>query len=144
MNIRKIILICLISVLMLFPVSASASQEDMAVLEYDGGQKIYVVLPDDYDPDRQYPCVYFMPRDGYSAGEYLDGGTVDRVLELQSGHQIDEMICAFPEYRKGTDIYEQTSGIIEAVEKEYPSVSDAQHRAVLGTGAGGYMAFLLG
>lgn len=144
MNIRKTILISAVSGLMLFPAPAFASQEDPAELEYGEGQKIYVVLPDDYDPGQHYPCVYFMPQDGYSAREYLDDGTIDVVRELQSDGRIGEMICAFVQYRNGTDLFEQTSEAIEAVENEYPAVSDASQRGIIGTGVGGYMAYLLG
>ena len=32
-------------------------------LEGTGGKMIYVSVPEDYDPAREYPSVYFMPKD---------------------------------------------------------------------------------
>ena len=109
-----------------------------------GGQKIYVLLPENFDPDTEYPSVYFMPEDGYAAQPYLEQGVPEKIRELERQGVITDMIAVFPDLKKGRDLRRQAGEIIRAVEKAYPVIPEAKKRGVIGTAAGGYLAFLTG
>ena len=142
MNRCRILLGLTIS-LMALPATTCAASGQSTELTYADGQKALVVLPEDYDPDRQYPCVCFMPQDGYSNQAYLEDGTLDRIRDLETDGDMEEMIFVFPGYQKGEDLFDQTEELLKAVEEELPVSREPSKRGVIGTGAGGYMAFLL-
>ena len=75
------------------PVSAGGVYQE---LEGGNGRKIYVTLPENYDPEHEYPSVYFMPKDGYSAQQYMADHAGEEVRALQSEGTITDMIAVFP------------------------------------------------
>ena len=52
------------------PAEADSALYD--ILKTSDGRRVYVILPEDYDPSREYPSVYLMPADGFSARQYLE------------------------------------------------------------------------
>ena len=77
---RTIFLTCCIILSMLFmPGMAFAAGNGFEELEYGDGQKLYVLLPSDFDPGQEYPSVWFMPPDGTEPQQYLDDG-IDQVI----------------------------------------------------------------
>ena len=130
--------------MLLFPARILAEGDGLTELTCGEGQRIYVLLPEDYDSGRQYPCVYFMPQDGYSAQDYLEDGTIDTIRTLEAEQKIEEMIFAFVELSDKTRLDAQTDAMIAAMQQEYSVIPDAAHRGIIGTKTGGYLAFLLG
>lgn len=113
-------------------------------LEDTGGKKIYVSVPEDYDPAREYPSVYFMPKDGYSAWQYISDGVGEEVRRLEREGVIMDMVAVFPELTGDEDPWSQTGSAISLVEDNYSVSPENSMRGVIGTGTGAYLAFLLG
>ena len=119
------------SVVFLLPVSAAGVYQE---LEGEDGRKIYVTVPENYNPAYEYPSVYFMPKDGYSAQQYM----ADHV-----GEEV-RSIAVFPELTGETDPWSQIRSAVSVVEEHYKVSRKPSMRGILGTGTGGYLAFLLG
>ena len=130
-----------LSLAALLPVSADGVYQE---LEGDSGRKIYVTLPEQYDPGYEYPSVYFMPKDGYSAQQYRTDHVGEEVRSLEADGTIMDMIAVFPELTGETDPWSQIRSAISVVEEHYSVSREPSMRGILGTGAGGYLAFLLG
>lgn len=113
-------------------------------LEGSHGRKIYVCVPEDYDPDREYPSVYLMPKDGYSAWQYRSDGAGEEIRKLERDGAIMDMVAVFPELTGDEDPWTQIEDTVSLVEENYSVSSDSSMRGVLGTGTGAYLAFLLG
>ena len=113
-------------------------------LKVEDGQDLYVFLPKEYNPEARYPSVYFMPQDGSSMEAYIDEGTPERIRALEEQGLVPGMIYVFPSLDPKKDLGEQTESLIETVERNYPVIPQASMRGVIGTGTGGYLAFLLG
>ena len=143
MNQRRILFSLVIS-LMSLPAMTCAASGQTKEMTFGDGQRIYALLPEDYDPGRQYPCVFFMPQDGYSSQAYLEDGTTEAIRDLEEDGKIKDVVFVFPEYQDGKDLFSQTQQIVEAVEEKYSVIRESSQRGVIGTGVGGYMAFLLG
>ena len=123
------------------PAFADIIPEELEALNHS---RLYVLLPPDYDQEQKYPSVYFMPIDGMDARLFFGDGTLDRILELEEAGKIPGMICVFPQFDAEEEVFGQAQAAIRAVEEKYPAVPDASMRGVIGTGVGGYLAFLLG
>ena len=121
----------------------------------ENGRTIYVLIPSGMDPDYEYPSVYFMPQDGMSAQQYLYDKVPEKIEELINQGLAAPMIYVFPDFGLGGaleeekdqplgfDLYRELRSTFETVEKLYPVSKDPQKRAAIGTGNGGYLAFLL-
>ena len=80
---RTIFLTCCIILSMLFmPGMAFAAGNGFEELEYGDGQKLYVLLPSDFDPGQEYPSVWFMPPDGAEPQQNHDmyGFDIDHIM----------------------------------------------------------------
>ena len=113
-------------------------------LEGTDGRKIYVSVPEDYDPSHVYPSVYFMPKDGFSVMQYLSDGVGEEVRRLEEDGTIMDMVAVFPELTGDGDPWSQIESAISLVEENYSVSADCSMRGVVGTGTGAYLAFLLG
>lgn len=112
-------LLALVLLLLAIPVFALADAG-----EYE------VNLPDGYDAgEARYPVVYVLPEDD-GLPEKLQGAL--------------DAIIVRPAFEAGGDPAAALSAIIAEVDSSYRTVADAQHRALAGTGVGGYLAYALG
>ncbi len=118
--------------------------ECLEVSEYLDGQTLYVLLPDSYSEDEMYPSVYFMPEDGISQEQYFGAGICEKIHSLEMAEEIPEMIYVFPDLNEDVGLEEQVKAAIDTVEEKYSVFRDASMRGVIGTGIGGYLAFLTG
>lgn len=143
---KRICLMTLILLLSVFVITGAvcAAQESFRELDYGDGQKLYILLPEDYDPDREYPSVYFMPQDGAGAQQYLYDRIDQRIRDLEDEGRIPAMIYVFPQIRSGEDLFAQMQEAVDAVEENYSAMKDPLMRGAAGTGVGGYLALLLG
>ena len=136
-----IMLCVLLSALQGMTVPAAAPYRE---LKGANGRGIYVLLPEDYDDSKEYPSVYFMPKNGYSAQQYIYDDIAGRIRELENAGTIMDMVCVFPELDDSGTPQEQIEAVIGTVQDEYAVSEDASQRGVIGTGTGGYLAFYLG
>ena len=128
-------------------------------LETSDGRQIYLVLPEDYDPAREYPSVYLMPPDGFSARQYLEDGIAGVLRDLMRTDEVLDMVFVLPQFGEQEagadgdgisdrsvdfDLYGQLEASIAAVEEQYSVIPDPAFRGTAGTGTGGYLSFLLG
>jgi len=106
------------------------------------GEKNYsVVLPAGYDDDHSYPVVYVMPQNGLAQD---NSGITEKLTAAMENGTATEMIIVKPSFTKESDVFAEMDAIIAEVDAEYNTIADADHRAVVGTGVGGYLAYILG
>ena len=95
-----------------------------------------VLLPEGYESeDRSYPVVYVMPQDGYKAD---DSGIAEKL------HASMEAIIVRPVLEQGVDVQGAMGNLVKEIDETYRTASDKKFRAVVGTGTGGYLAYVLG
>ena len=124
-------LIALILVLLALPVFACAEV---------GGYE--VTLPDGYETSGQhYPVVYVLPQDGYAADE---SGIADKLTAAMQAGESTPMIIVRPAFVEGADVIADMEALVAKIDGEYRTIADCAHRAVVGTGTGGYLAYVLG
>ena len=141
----RIGLCCMLSVLLsAFPGMTVPAASPYRELKGANGRGIYVLLPEDYDDSKEYSSVYFMPKNGYSAQQYIYDDIAGRIRELENAGTIMDMICVFPEFDDSGTPQEQIEAVIGTVQDEYAVSEDATQRGVIGTGTGAYLAFYLG
>jgi len=121
----------LFALVMLLIVMIAAAATAGAVVDYD------VVKPSGYSTNYNYPVVYVMPEDGYSSQ------TNDLAGKLQAADGMD-MLIVKPKFTAGMDLYAEMDALIAEVDSKYSTIADPNFRAVVGTGVGGYMAYVLG
>ncbi len=126
------------------PAGTGPAEAECARLDCGDGQELYVLLPETYDPGREYCSVYFMPRDGADPSWYLEQGIPGRIRRMERDGTIPGMICVFVGLSGGADPEDQVREAVEAVEEAYSSIPDASKRGVIGVNAGGRLAFHLG
>ncbi len=100
-----------------------------------------VTLPEGYDENHAYPVVYVMPQDGYHAD---DSGIVEKLQAAMKNGTSADMIIVRPAFEEGADIYEAMEALVAEIDSKYNTIADANYRAVVGTGVGGYLAYILG
>lgn len=105
--------------------------------ETDTSAKGYeVTLPAEYEKEsRNYPVVYVLPKNGYAVD---DSG----IAEKLSGAM--EAIIVRPSFEEGADIHAVMETVVNDVDSSYRTIADKKYRAVVGTGTGGYLAYILG
>ena len=92
-----------------------------------------VTLPEGYeDSGLNYPTIYVMPQDGYAAD---NSGLGEKLAAAQ-------MIIVRPVLTEGADVSAVIAEIVAAVDGTYRTIPDSTHRAVIGTGVGGYLAYV--
>ena len=111
-----------------------------ALAEGGAGDVLHVTLPDGYeDSGLRYPVLYVMPEDGL--------GGIDGALRLKLKEAMGEslsMIIVQPEFGEGDDLIAKMKDIIAETESSYRVAPGKAYRTLMGTGAGGYLAYALG
>lgn len=101
---------------------------------------LHVTLPDGYeDSGLRYPVLYVMPEDGLAQ--------MDDALRLKLKEAMGEslsMIVVQPEFGEDDDLIEKMKDVIAEVEADYRAAQGKEYRVLMGTGAGGYLAYALG
>lgn len=101
-----------------------------------------VTLPHGYENSGQnYPVVYLLPEDGYQADTSDLRGRLRAAMEQQLGI---EMIIVQPAFGEGDDPAATLKAAIAETDAEYRTIKNPDHRVLMGTGVGGYMAYALG
>ncbi|MDO5703136.1 MAG: alpha/beta hydrolase-fold protein [Lachnospiraceae bacterium] len=121
---------------------ATGAEGAITRLHSEGNTCSYMVYtPKGFTGEGQYPALYLMPFDGYSAQQYTDDG-IEALLDgvMESGDAAP-MVVVMPEFTGDEDLPSVLSDLTEDVEKRYPVIPDRKYRAVCGAGAGGYMAY---
>lgn len=131
MKTKKLFLL-LASMLLLVMMAVTAS----ASIEYA------VDLPDGYSSSSTaYPVVYVLPKDGYAKDN--SGITTKLLAAIDAGKGMD-MIIVRPTFAKGDDLKNEMTWLVNEIDAKYRTTKNAAHRAVIGTDAGGYLAYVLG
>lgn len=101
-----------------------------------------VSLPASYETaERNYPVVYVLPQDGYAAD---DSGITEKLNQAMADGMATEMIIVRPIFKNDADIHGVMSALVAEVDASYRTIADKNYRAVIGTGTGGYLAYILG
>ena len=97
-----------------------------------------VMLPDGYEEtDSCYPVVYLLPENGYDMDE-------SGMAQLLSGSDALEAIIVRPAFEAGSDPLDALRGVMAEVDGAYRTMDGRMYRALMGTGAGGYLSYALG
>ncbi len=100
-----------------------------------------VILPSDYESSGlSYPVLYLLPQDGYQAD---DSGLAELLTAGMEAHQGLPMIIVRPSFAEGTDPLAEMDALIGEIDGAYRTIADPEHRALIGTGVGGYLAYAL-
>ncbi len=116
---KKLLVSLALILLLALPVMALASGYEVA-------------LPADYETSGlRYPVIYILPQDGLSAD---DSGLAEKFAGAQ-------MILVRPVFAEGEDVIAVLEKTIADVDGKYRTIADSAHRAAVGTGVGGYLAY---
>lgn len=117
-------------VMSFMPACSSKTDATASVGDYD------VILPQDYEEEsRNYPVVYVLPQNGYSMD---DSGIAEQLQKTM------DVIIVRPVFAEGADIHGTMEALVKEVDTSYRTIADKKYRAVMGTGTGGYLAYILG
>ena len=126
------ILLALVSLMAMLVIPAVAG----AAIEYS------VDLPSGYSSSTTtYPVVYVMPKDGYAKDN--SGITTKLFDAIEAGKGMD-MIVVRPTFEKGDKLVDEMAWLVKEIDAKYRTSGTAAHRAIIGTDAGGYLAYMLG
>jgi enterochelin esterase-like enzyme len=120
-------------------------------------RKALVYLPPDYSKDKKYPVLYLLHGIGGDEKEWLNGGLPQVILDnLYAENKAEPMIVVLPNGRAMKDdratgnIFDKEKveafatfekdllkDLIPFIEKQYPAIRDADHRAIAGLSMGG-------
>ena len=101
-----------------------------------------ITLPAAYNAgEARYPAVYLLPQDGYAAD---DSGIAQKLTALMDSGACAPMIIVRPVFEPGMDLHAQLQRLVAEIDGRYRTVADKEHRALMGTGTGGYLAYALG
>jgi enterochelin esterase-like enzyme len=120
-------------------------------------RKALIYTPPGYSKDKKYPVLYLLHGIGGDEKEWLNGGQPQVILDnLYADNKVEPMIVVLPNGRAMKDdratgnimapdkvqafaTFEQDliKDLIPYVEKNYPVIKDAEHRAIAGLSMGG-------
>ena len=131
------------SILYPLELKAETQSKTSQSVEWNGTTCSYqVILPDGYGENGlKYPVVYIMPQDGYSADS---SQLTETMLETMKGDSGMDMIIVCPTFTSAMDVRSVMEAIVTDVDAKYATIPDAAHRAVMGVGTGGYLAYIVG
>lgn len=96
-----------------------------------------VFLPEGYDDsDEEYPVVYVLPQDGYAID---DSGIAEKLHEA-----MDNVIVVKVSFDKDEDVPAALKSTANEMDYSYRTIAKPDYRALVGTGTGGYLAYILG
>lgn len=99
-----------------------------------------IILPEDYaESNQKYPVIYVMPQDGYS----IDDSGLAELLQ-KSFAEGGEMIIVKPSFARGTEVCEAMKVLTEEIDAKYRTMQGKTYRALVGTGTGGYLSYVVG
>lgn len=100
-----------------------------------------VLLPADYaDSGLRYPVLYVLPQ---AENEPDDSGLAEALALAMEQQKGLPMIIVRPSLSRDSDIAADMAKTVAAVDGEYRTIPDRARRAAVGTGAGGYLAYML-
>ncbi len=126
MGIKGKLLALVMALVLMLAVAASAG----AVVDYD------VIKPSGYSNNYNYPVVYVMPEDGYSSHSNDIAGKLNAAGGM-------DMLIVKPKFSAGMNLYTEMNALIAEVDAKYNTIADPNFRAVVGTGTGAYMSYIL-
>jgi enterochelin esterase-like enzyme len=120
-------------------------------------RKALIYTPPGYSADKKYPVLYLLHGIGGDEKEWLNGGHPEVILDnLYADKKVEPMIIVMPNGRAMIDdratgnimaqdkvqafaTFEQDliKDLIPFIEKNYPVIKDAEHRAIAGLSMGG-------
>jgi enterochelin esterase-like enzyme len=120
-------------------------------------RKTLIYTPPGYSKDKKYPVLYLLHGIGGNEKEWLNGGQPQVILDnLYAENKVEPMIVVLPNGRAMKDdratgnimapdkvqafaTFEQDliKDLIPFIEKNYPVIKDAEHRAIAGLSMGG-------
>lgn len=99
-----------------------------------------IILPEDYaESNQKYPVIYVMPQDGYS----IDDSGLAELLQ-KSFVEGGEMIIVKPSFTRKTEVCEAMKVLTEEIDAKYRTMQGKTYRALVGTGTGGYLSYVVG
>ena len=130
------------SILYPLELKAETQSKTSQSVEWNGTTCSYqVILTDGYGENGlKYPVVYIMPQDGYSADS---SQLTETMLETMKGDSGMDMIIVCPTFTSAMDVRSVMEAIVTDVDAKYATIPDAAHRAVMGVGTGGYLAYIV-
>ena len=118
-------------------------------------RKALIYTPPGYSDDNKYPVLYLLHGIGGDEKEWLNGGQPQVILDnLYAEKKVEPMIVVMPNGRAAKDdratgnIYSKSQAfadfekdllndLIPHIEKNFPVIKDAEHRAIAGLSMGG-------
>ncbi|MDA1330158.1 MAG: alpha/beta hydrolase-fold protein [Chloroflexi bacterium] len=124
-------------------------------------RRVPIYLPPDYDESKRYPTVYLLAPFGSRglkmlADELWEDNIQERLDRLILSNSMRPMIAVMPDAstRYGGSEYVNSSAtgnyedhvleLVEFIDQRYPTLADADHRAVAGHSSGGFAATRFG
>jgi enterochelin esterase-like enzyme len=123
--------------------STESTESTIVNQSYGDNHRYKVYLPENYDPNTNYPSIYLMPKDGFLSQEYIDDGIEAHFEQIMASDQSLDIIIIMPEYNIDDNFTELMTSLVADVELKYSVIKDASYRGVLGVGVGGYMAYAM-
>ena len=105
-------------------------------------QEAAVTLPQGYETSGQnYPVVYLLPEDGFTSDE---SDLLGKLIPGMNSPEYLEMIIVQPAFGESDDPAAVLRAAIETTDAQYRTIQSPKYRVLMGTDAGGYMAYALG
>lgn len=126
------LLLALVTVLVTLFAAASVAS---AAVSYE------VQLPTGHSTfSTKYPVVYLMPQNGYTPN------AEDKALAKLLANEGLDMVVVMPKFTEGMDLHAAMDELVAAVDADASlyTIANAKHRALVGIGNGGYLAYVLG
>ena len=131
MGIKGKLLALVMALVLMLAVAASAG----AVVSYE------VQLPSGHNTSgTKYPVVYLMPQNGFTPN------AEDKELAKLLANEGLDMVVVMPQFVEGMDLHAEMADLVAAVDADASlhTIANAKHRAMVGIGNGGYLAYVLG
>lgn len=122
-------LVLLLCLLMAIPMAAQAE-----------GERYNVILPGADSGMSAYPVVYVLPQDGYTQD---NSGVAEKLSAAMAAGEMAPMIIVQPSFDSGADVIAEMAKLVDEIDATQPTVGAKEYRAVVGTGVGGYLAYVL-
>ena len=84
----------------------------------------------------RYPAVYVLPEDGTG----MAGDARAELEKMADEGGLNGVIIVFPQLSAPEALHEELAAVVAEVDAAYPTIPDAEHRALLGFGIGGDLA----